>query len=52
MNKMTRRECTNTFAVRSRMLKVKGNYKNKYTDQTCTWCKDNMEIPKHTKTMY
>ena len=33
MNNMTRRECTNIFAVRSRMLKVKGNYKNKYTDK-------------------
>ena len=26
MNNMTSRECTNIFAVRSRMLKVKGNY--------------------------
>ena len=47
MNNMTRRECTNIFAVRSRMLKVKGNYKNKYTDKTCRWCKDNMETQEH-----
>ena len=47
MNNMTRRECTNIFAVRSRMLKVKGNYNNKYTDKTCRWCKDNMETQEH-----
>ena len=47
MNNITRRECTNIFAVRSRMLKVKGNYKNKYTDKTCRWCKDNMETQEH-----
>ena len=38
---------TNIFAVRSRMLKVKGNYKNKYTDKTCRWCKDSMETQEH-----
>ena len=43
MNNMTRRECTNIFAVRFRMLKVNGNYKNKYMEKTCRWCKDNME---------
>jgi len=27
MNNQTRNECANLFALRSRMLKVKGNYK-------------------------
>ena len=50
MNNMTSRECTNIFAVRSRMLKVKGNYKHKYTNKTCRWCKDNMETQEHILT--
>ena len=44
---MTSRECTNIFAARSRMLKVKGNYTNKYMDKACRWCKDNMETQEH-----
>ena len=44
---MTRRECASIFAVRSRMLKVKGNYKNKNTELTCIWCKRNVEIQEH-----
>lgn len=48
MNKMTRRECAlNIFAIRSRMMKVKGNYKNKYTDLTCRWCKNAPETQEH-----
>jgi hypothetical protein len=38
MNNRSRNECSNLFAVRSRMLKVKGNYKNKHTNQICRWC--------------
>ena len=29
------------------MLKVKGNYKNKYTELTCRWCKNNVETQEH-----
>ena len=47
LNKITHRECTNIFAVRSRMLKVKGNYTTKYTDQIFRWCKDNMKTQEH-----
>ena len=47
INNMTRRECASIFAVRFRMPNVKGNYKNKYTELTCRWCKNNVETQEH-----
>ena len=47
MNNLTRKECTGIFAVRSRMLKVKGNYKNKYPNPTCRWCTLTNETQEH-----
>ena len=47
MNNLTRKECTSIFAVRSRMLKVKGNYKNKYPNLTCRWCTLTNETQEH-----
>jgi hypothetical protein len=50
MNNQTRKECSNLFAVRSRMLKVKGNYKSKHTNLICRWCKLKEESQIHILT--
>ena len=47
MNNLTRKECTGIFVVRSRMLKVKGNYKNKYPNLTYRWCMLTNETQEH-----
>ena len=47
LNTLTRRQCTNLMKVRSRMLHVKGNYKNKYPDLMCRWCKKHSETQQH-----
>ncbi len=47
MTKMQRKDCTNIFSVRPRMIKIKGNYKNKYTDKTCRWCHEIQETQLH-----
>ena len=44
MNSLTRKECTNIFVIRSRMMKIKGNYKNSYTDLKCRWCNETNQI--------
>ena len=38
MNKLTRNQVSTIFKARSRMLKVKCNYKNGYKDLTCRAC--------------
>lgn len=35
MNEMNRYEASTIFKTRTRMLECKGNYKNKYPDETC-----------------
>ena len=50
MNNLSRMECSNLFAVRSRMLKVKGNYKNKHANLQCRWCKNKEESQIHILT--
>ena len=50
MNNQTRNECASLFALRSRMLKVKGNYKNKYTNLICRWCNNKEETQIHILT--
>jgi hypothetical protein len=47
MTKMQRKDCTNIFSVQSRMIKIKVNYKNKYTDKTCRWCHETQETQTH-----
>ena len=47
MTKMQRKDCTNIFSVRSRMIKTKGNYKNNYTDLSCRWCHETQETQTH-----
>ena len=45
MKELTRTECrpTGIFAIRSRMVKTKSNYKTQHNDQKCRWCITELE---------
>ena len=47
MDHQKRENCTNIFNTRARMLNVKCNYKNKYADLTCRWCRKATETQLH-----
>ena len=47
LDKLTRQEASAIFNARTRMLKVKANYKNKYRDQKCRFCKTEDETQDH-----
>ena len=47
MNKLSRIKCADIFRIRSRMLKVKGNYKTGQQTYKCRWCKDEEETQEH-----
>ena len=47
MNELTRKQTSMIFKARSRMLKVKGNYKNGFSDLTCRVCKKKEETQTH-----
>ena len=47
MDKMSRKRASLVFKARTRMIKVKGNYKNGYPDQTCRACKSMPESQPH-----
>ena len=47
MNKLTRKQASIVFKTRTRMIKVKGNYKNGHPDQKCRACKGAEESQKH-----
>ena len=47
MNKLTRKQASTIFKARTRMTKVKNNYKNGYTDLTCRACKREQETQSH-----
>ena len=47
MNELTRKQTSLIFKARTRMLKVKGNYKNGHPNQTCRMCKSGDESQKH-----
>ena len=46
-NNLNRQEVSTLFKTRTRMIDIKGNYKNKYPDQTCRLCKNNNETQEH-----
>ena len=50
MKELTRTECTGIFAIRSRMVKTKSNYKSQYNDQKCRWCTTELETQNHIMT--
>ena len=44
---LNRKECSNIFNTRVRMIQIKGNNRNKYTNMTCRWCNENEETQIH-----
>ena len=44
---MSNLACNNIFNTCARMIKVKGNYRNKYSDMSCRWCKEDDETQIH-----
>ena len=47
MEKLTRKQASTIFKARTRMTKVKANYKNEYPDQTCRACKRELATQQH-----
>ena len=47
MNELTRKQTSTIFKARSRMIQVKGNYKNGHTDLKCRKCKQEIETQQH-----
>ena len=47
MKKLTRKQASTIFKARTRMTKIKANYKNQYPDQTCRACKKQPETHIH-----
>ena len=47
INKLSRSKCADIFRVRSRMLKVKANYKSIQNNTTCRWCNSPQETQEH-----
>ena len=50
MMKLTRKQCSNIFNIRARMIKIKGNYKSQYPDMKCRWCQHPTETQTHILT--
>ena len=50
MKALTRKQVSTIFKARTRMTKIKGNYKNEYPDQTCRACKLSPETHLHVLT--
>ena len=47
MNLLTRNQASTIFKTRARMLRIKGNYKNEYPNQTCRLCHTQPETHQH-----
>ena len=47
MSKLTRKQTSLIFKARSRMIKVKGNYKNGHNDLNCRLCRNEEETQTH-----
>ena len=47
MNKLTRNQASTIFRARTRMLKVKTNFKNGHTNLKCRMCGKQEETQKH-----
>ena len=43
---LNRKECSNIFNTRARMIQIKGNY----TNMTCRWCNEDEETQIHIST--
>ena len=47
MIKMTRKQASTIFRARTRMIKIKGNYKNGHSEHICRACKTEEETQQH-----
>jgi hypothetical protein len=47
MENLSRMECSNIIYLKTRMIKVKGNYKNAHKDMKCRWCMKQDETQIH-----
>ena len=47
MSELTRKQTSTIFKARTRMIKVKGNYKNGHTSLLCRMCKNEEETQTH-----
>ena len=47
MNELTRKQASLIFKTRTRMMKIRANYKNGHKDQTCRACKKEPETQDH-----
>ena len=47
LNKLTRNKASTIFKARTRMLKIRANYKNGNKDLTCRACKETDETQQH-----
>ena len=52
LEELTRQECTVIFSTRTRMLKVKGNYKGMYNNTTCRICGGKEETQEHIRSVH
>ena len=48
MDNLTRKECSNIFNTRARIIQIKGNYRNRYINMACRWCNEDEETQLHT----
>ena len=47
MNELTRKQCSIIFKARTRMIKVKANYRNGHQNLKCRMCKNEEETQTH-----
>ena len=47
IDKLNRKEYSNIFNTRARIIQIKSNYRNKYTNMTCRWCNEDEETQLH-----
>ena len=47
MMQLTRKQASTIFKARTRMIKVKDNYRNGHTNNMCRACKNNIETQEH-----
>ena len=47
MNELTRKQASTIYKARTRMLKIKGNYKNGHPNLVCRMCKNDEETQSH-----
>ena len=44
---LSRRDCSNLFRTRTKMIKIKDNFRGAHSDLTCRWCREKPETQEH-----